>query len=66
MLEEDQCFCLLEELHLQATPVSLRSTLAQESGKEGCDILAVCKSQKSDKMYLKRALVNSNVVGVWP
>lgn len=42
MLEEDQCFRLLEELHLQATPVSLHSALAQDSGKEGCDILAVC------------------------
>lgn len=42
MLEEDQCFCLLEELHLQASPVSLHLMLALESGKEGCDILAGC------------------------
>lgn len=42
MLEEHQCFCPLKELHLQATPVSLHLMLAQEFGKEGCDILAVC------------------------
>lgn len=41
MLEEDQCFCVLKELHLQASPVSLHLMLARESGKEGCDILAV-------------------------
>lgn len=41
MLEEDQRFCLLGELHLQATTVTFHLMLAQESGKEGCDRLAV-------------------------
>lgn len=37
MLEEDLYFCLLNELHLWATPVSLHLMLAQE--KERKDVI---------------------------
>lgn len=37
MLEEAPYFCLLNELHLQATPVSLHLMLAQE--KERKDVI---------------------------
>lgn len=37
MLEEDPYFCLLNELHLRATPVSLHLMLAQE--KERKDVI---------------------------
>lgn len=37
MLEEDPYFCLLNELHLRATPVSLYLVLAQE--KERKDVI---------------------------
>lgn len=34
MLEEDPYFCLLNELHLRETPVSLHLILAQEKEKK--------------------------------
>lgn len=37
MLEEDPYFCLLNELHLRVTPVSLHLMLAQE--KERKDVI---------------------------
>lgn len=49
---EEQFVARLQESHSQ--PLNLM--LAQAFGKEGCDILALQRSQKNNEVYFKRAL----------